>query len=437
MHSHSSEHNSGIQTVCSEQHGEAPGVDLAPELLDLGELAANDGDTLPVSTHRQDTDGANKLTRRERNELYKLNKRREEAYATFVRMEGLKGVDEVFDKLPRKIMCIVNIGFGAVGGATVDQLEGIFGAFDGFERVVMKHGKPYSFVVFRSSDDAKIAYANIHEKPCAQLNGKPLFLEYLTHMKFAYLADRSANAKDQAEEDQLDESHGLYYMPDFITEEEAQQIMQGILRDEEHEREQNGGSDKWYKVQERYVKHYGHSFDYHLKHVGSAEMTASVELPAWVHPFIKRIQERLPIYNQEPDQLTIQRYPAGSGISFHTDSHTSFTSMVVILSMGTPVQMDFRKPAANHALTTIDLEPRSLVLMTGEARYGWEHAIRIRRSDLVDGKVRERMERWSITMRTINRRMTCDCDYHALCDTNSKRVQQLREAAAPASTKGA
>ncbi|KAI8323040.1 hypothetical protein GQ54DRAFT_123076 [Martensiomyces pterosporus] len=349
-----------------------------------------------------------------------------------MRMEGLSSVSEVFDRLPRKTMCIVNIGFGAVGGATAEQLEGIFGKFDGFERIVMKLGKPYSFVIFRSSDDAQIAYASIHEKPCAELNGKPLFLEYLTHLKFAYLADRTAGpASGQAEEETLDESRGLYYVPDFITEEEERQIMESIQQDEKQEIEANGGSDKWYKVQERYVKHYGHSFDYHLKHVGSAEMTASPDLPQWMQPFLDRICQKLPIYKQKPNQLTIQRYPAGSGISFHTDSHTSFTDMVVILSMGTPVQMDFRKPAASHAVVTKDLEPRSLVLMAGEARYGWEHAIRIRRSDLVDGKVRERMERWSITIRTINEAMTCGCKYLALCDTNSKAVQHLRETALP------
>ncbi|KAJ2568300.1 hypothetical protein GGH95_004365 [Coemansia sp. RSA 1836] len=96
--------------------------------------------------------------------------------------------------------------------------------------------------------------------------------------------------------------------------------------------------------------------------------------------------------------------------------------------MGTPVQMDFRKPGElKAAMKSLDLEPRSLLLLTGEARYAWEHAIRIRRADLVGGAIRERQERWSITIRKTNQSIMCSCDYPGLCDNESAMVQQLRE----------
>ncbi|KAJ2748645.1 hypothetical protein GGI19_006024, partial [Coemansia pectinata] len=70
--------------------------------------------------------------------------------------------------------------------------------------------------------------------------------------------------------------------------------------------------------------------------------------------------------------------------------------------------------------------PRSLLLLTGEARYAWEHAIRIRRTDLVDGAIRERRERWSITIRKVNKTIECNCKYPDLCDNGAETVQRLR-----------
>ncbi|KAJ1727746.1 hypothetical protein LPJ61_004415, partial [Coemansia biformis] len=222
-------------------------------------------------------------------------------------------------------------------------------------------------------------------------------------------------------------SRGLYYVDDFISEAEEAHIMQCIRDDEAREVAASGRSSMWTQVQSRYVKHYGHSFDYHTRHIGDASQTASQQLPQWFSPLVERVWERLPDYTQQPDQLTVQRYPPGSGIAFHVDSHTAFTDAIVVLSLGTPVQMDLREPAT-HALVTIDLRPRSLVLLTGEARFGWEHAIRLRRSDLIDGRVRERCERWSITMRTVNQELACRCPYPALCDAGAMAVRHRRQA---------
>ncbi|KAJ1990292.1 hypothetical protein GGI26_005975 [Coemansia sp. RSA 1358] len=399
-----------------------------PNDIDSGlfglQVLASDSDSESVNSHTSMAD-VKKVTRRLRNEAYQMNKRRERAYATFIRMEGLSSVEEVFDKNPQQAMCIINIGFGDIGGATTEQIESVFGQFGGFEHVVSKHGKPYTFVVFKTADAAQAAYAKTYGKLFNELCDKPLLLEYLNQHSFKKLLGMTLG--EYSDDCALDESRGLYYIADFITKEEEQSIMQYIRKDEEQEATNNGGPTKWLRVQKRYVKHYGHSFDYHIKHVGDASLAASQSLPSWMWPFIERMKQKLLIYaDQTPNQLTIQRYPTGAGISFHTDSHTSFTDIIMILSMGTPVQMDFQKPESG-ATMSLDLEPRSLVLMAGEARYGWQHAIHMRRSDLVAGRVRERSERWSITMRTINKRMACNCAYPELCDTNEETVQRLRK----------
>lgn len=47
------------------------------------------------------------------------------------------------------------------------------------------------------------------------------------------------------------------------------------------------------------------------------------------------------------------------------------------------------------------LEPRSLLLLTGAARYEWTHGIPARRSDIVDGLRRPRAGRVSLTFRSV------------------------------------
>ncbi|KAJ2793208.1 hypothetical protein H4R21_005984 [Coemansia helicoidea] len=335
-------------------------------------------------------------------------------------MEGLQDAPDVFSDRPRKDMCLVNVGYGAVGGATAAELERVFGRHAGFERVVMVHGKPFSLVRFRSGDDAAAAHAAVHARACAELRGKVLFLEYVTAQGFARLAG-GLGSPSAGDAPVLDAAHGVHYVPDFLSADDEALIMQRIRDDERRE------AGPWAQVQKRFVKHYGYAFDYRLKHIGDASLTASPQLPLWILPFVDRIQARLPACALAPDQLTVQRYPPGAGISFHADSHTAFAGAIAVLSLGTPVQMDFRDPAT-RAQATLDLCPRSLLVIVGEARLGWEHAIRARRSDLVDGHVRERAERWSITLRTVGKTLSCDCPYPALCDADAKLVRDRRQA---------
>lgn len=68
------------------------------------------------------------------------------------------------------------------------------------------------------------------------------------------------------------------------------------------------------------------------------------------------------------DQLTVNRYPAGVGLSPHVDAHSAFTGAVLSLSLGSSAVMEFRRGDARKCLF---LPPRSLVVMTGECRYAW------------------------------------------------------------------
>jgi len=94
------------------------------------------------------------------------------------------------------------------------------------------------------------------------------------------------------------------------------------------------------------------------------------------------------------DQLTINEYTPGVGIAPHVDAHSSFTGGILSLSLLGSCVMVFRKAYVAsggrtdclHASPTdqqqqqhsqqdrqvcVFLPPRSLLVLSGEARYAW------------------------------------------------------------------
>jgi alkylated DNA repair protein alkB family protein 8 len=230
---------------------------------------------------------------------------------------------------------------------------------------------------------------------------------------------------------------GLTLIQNFITEAEEKTMMEGF-----HAR------DPLQEGKRRISQHFGYHFDYTT--FGASE-TRFTPVPSYITDFLPR----LPVQSYLPDQFTIQYYPPGSGIPPHVDTHSMFAEALYSLSFGSAVPMQFRMSGPNDARkmrlpkrSLLDgntesgpsspglgeqgqkpdeeqppswelvLPPRSLLLMTGPARYGYTHAIRPRKTDVIDGKTVPRQGRYSITMRTIRRgeEIGCDCAYPGVCD---------------------
>ncbi|KAI9593769.1 hypothetical protein BDF19DRAFT_147540 [Syncephalis fuscata] len=211
---------------------------------------------------------------------------------------------------------------------------------------------------------------------------------------------------------------GLVLVTEYITMEEEKQLLEEFTYDS------HTMTDQWDRVQDRFVQHYGHIFDYTTNRVQDAQ-----------HPIPKSIEQlldRLPDYWPRPDQLTVSNYPSGAGIPPHVDSHQAFDDTVYSFSLGHPIMMELR-PAIDVKSTTtttlavdrptfvVDLPPRSLLVMRNDARYLWEHSIRARHSDLMpNGQLRARQLRVSFTMRPINRRGRCQCPWPDICQLRNK-----------------
>ena len=68
------------------------------------------------------------------------------------------------------------------------------------------------------------------------------------------------------------------------------------------------------------------------------------------------------------DQLTVNEYTPGVGLAPHIDTHSAFTGAIISLSLGGPAVMVMRREQEQRA---VQLPPRSLLVMGGEARYAW------------------------------------------------------------------
>ena len=116
----------------------------------------------------------------------------------------------------------------------------------------------------------------------------------------------------------------------------------------------------------------------------------------WIDAIARRIVEQK-LFACMPVQALVNEYLPGQGISAHRD-YEPFDE-VASLSLASGCLMEFGKLASTsrHELW---LERRSLLVLVGEARYQWTHAIRPRLNDTLDGVKLARQRRLSLTFRT-------------------------------------
>ena len=101
------------------------------------------------------------------------------------------------------------------------------------------------------------------------------------------------------------------------------------------------------------------------------------------------------------NQLTVNFYEPGEGIGSHVDTPSAFSDGLISISLHGGLVMEFCKQGSDGKIKKlVYLPPRSLVLMSGPARFEWEHMIVTRMTDTVDGKVVPRVFRVSLTLRT-------------------------------------
>lgn len=153
----------------------------------------------------------------------------------------------------------------------------------------------------------------------------------------------------------------------------------------------------WLDGMRRRVQQYGYRYDYSRRTV-ERELSLG-PLPDWA----AGLAERLRLDGHAPrllDQLLVNEYLPGQGISPHVDCVPCFDETVVSLSLGSSCLMTLSRRDGTDPVDVL-LQPGSLLIMRGDARYQRRHGIAARKSDTYAGRRVLRGRRVSLTFRTV------------------------------------
>jgi alkylated DNA repair dioxygenase AlkB len=193
------------------------------------------------------------------------------------------------------------------------------------------------------------------------------------------------NGKSRNDLALLSKIDGLFYIPEYITEEDHAAFWQSV------------NAENWLGDLKRRVQHYGYKYNYKARYIDYSMKIG--ELPEWVLPLAKRLHQEgyMPAI---PDQLIVNEYKQGQGIASHIDCEPCFGDTIISLSLGSTCVMDFINKETKEKVDVL-LEPRSLVVLKGDARYLWTHGIAGKKADHFRGERHERTTRISLTFRNV------------------------------------
>ena len=171
---------------------------------------------------------------------------------------------------------------------------------------------------------------------------------------------------------------GLRYHAEFISSDEERDLIAHIKRLPLQPFQFGAYEGK------RQVASFGWRYDYDERRLEKAD-----DIPDWLSPLIDRIEAFAGTARGRIRQVLCTDYDQGVGIGWHRD-RPHFDDVFGV-SLASACKFRFRRPAGKSwERFTLTAEPRSLYMMTGEARSVWEHSIPAVES-----------QRYSITFRTL------------------------------------
>ena len=123
-------------------------------------------------------------------------------------------------------------------------------------------------------------------------------------------------------------------------------------------------------------------------------------LPDWLVGFAKRLYEQ-GIFSEIPDQVIINEYLPGQGITDHIDCPPCFSDTVASLSLGSECVMFLTNKDNKQEKVPYLLQKNSLIVLKEDARYYWMHGIKHVKNDKYRGKKIARQRRVSLTFRKV------------------------------------
>jgi alkylated DNA repair dioxygenase AlkB len=162
----------------------------------------------------------------------------------------------------------------------------------------------------------------------------------------------------------VEEPDGLVYQPDFVTGSEERSLIAAFDTGAWEEVRMRG------QTALRTVRHFGHRYDYEGWQLVPADPLP--EAIAWLRDRAGSLA------GVAPDDFTetlLTRYPSGAGIGWHRDAPL-FGPKVVGVSLLAPCRMRFqRRTTELRRVHELQLAPRSAYVLSGAARWSWQHSI--------------------------------------------------------------
>jgi alkylated DNA repair dioxygenase AlkB len=150
----------------------------------------------------------------------------------------------------------------------------------------------------------------------------------------------------------------------------------------------------WQEAGGRRIQFYGHWYQ-----LGKGGVYRVGDLPEWALGLAHRLRDE-GLMPYVADQLIVSEYQAGEGIRPHIDAPI-FADVIVGITLGSACMMEFLRPG--HDTEALLLESCSAVVLSGDARHEWQHAIPARTADDWQGHRLRRSRRVSLTFRKMLR----------------------------------
>jgi alkylated DNA repair dioxygenase AlkB len=159
---------------------------------------------------------------------------------------------------------------------------------------------------------------------------------------------------------------GFAYLPNFLSAAEERELLRviGALPLQE-------ASYKQWTAKRRIIS-YGGQYDF-----ARNQLLPAQPVPEFLDPLRRRISEWTAIPASEFQHAMIAEYQRGTQLGWHRDVREF--EQVVGISLAGPARMRFRpyppRSGQSRGTSFIELQPRSIYLMCGAARWKWQHAI--------------------------------------------------------------
>jgi alkylated DNA repair dioxygenase AlkB len=162
---------------------------------------------------------------------------------------------------------------------------------------------------------------------------------------------------------------GFIYRPNFLSEAEEQELIREI-------QQIHLAPFKYYQFTgKRRTASFGWQYEF-----GASEITRAPEIPPYLLPVRTRAGSLFNIDPRSLVQMSIIEYSVGSPIGWHRD--IPHFGVVVGISLGAACRIRLRKysrPRSKNLkrdeILSMELQPRSIYLMSGASRETWQHSI--------------------------------------------------------------